>query len=145
VILDYRTRPPASPLSDDERRLIDEAVTAGRVTRCPTGAMATAVEYQWIPAKSLREHSVGQLVQVGGPGRSWKAQREARVSKRIAQMQDAKEKRRNAMVPLLLAGARRQEIAERFSVDERTVRCDVRDLKADGRLPPDFRFPGRWG
>jgi hypothetical protein len=143
MILDYRTRPPASPLSAEMRRLIDEAVTAGRVTRCPTGAMATAVEWVWEPGKGDREG--GKLVQVGGPGRSWKAQRATKISKLIERMQDAKEKRRNAMVPLLLAGARRQEIAERFSVDERTVRCDVRDLKADGRLPPDFRFPGRWG
>ena len=141
MILDYRTRPPASPLSDDERRLIDEAVTAGRVTRCPTGAMATAVEWVWEPGK---DREGGKLVQVGGAGRSWREQKAAGVSRHVEQMQGERDKRLKAMVPLLLAGLRRREIAERFRINQSTVICDVRDLKADGRLPPDFRFPGRW-
>jgi DNA-binding CsgD family transcriptional regulator len=150
-MLDYRTRPPASPLSADDRRLIDEAVTAGRVTRCPTGAMATAVEWVWQP----NPVEGGRLVQVGGPDLHWKARkRNSEAVQSNARTQAARnnaavlakaERRRALVLPMLLRGDRTNQIARELGLDIKTVRNDGHAMIADGRLPPDFRFPGRWG
>jgi len=42
-----QTRPDLSKITAEERRLIDDAVAAGRVTRVPTGASAFNREYVW--------------------------------------------------------------------------------------------------
>ena len=62
-------------ITDEERRLIDEAVAAGRVTRVPTGASAFTRDYVWGPDSGRGM----KLVQVNGdpngkPGQVWRRQ-----------------------------------------------------------------------
>lgn len=55
--MDFRTY-PKTYLTEEERRLIDEAVAAGRVTVCPPHKRAYEIEYLY---------KDGKLVSVNGP------------------------------------------------------------------------------
>lgn len=64
-----------SRITAEERRLIDEAVAAGRVTRVPTGVSAFSQNYVWGPDRggSMKLHPVDADPN-RKPGQVWRRQ-----------------------------------------------------------------------
>jgi hypothetical protein len=108
-----------SRLSAEEQRLIEQALAEGRVTHCPTGASAFAVEYRWCDKART-------LVPVDGNGMNWRggasfnAHRNAR-DKRVWE-------RRGKVKQMMLEGVHAKEIAGRLKVPLGTIYDDARRL-----------------
>lgn len=113
-------------ITAEERAMIDAKVAAGKVTRCATGAMATAMEYRWVQGKGLiatdREkakaafrHSVGSNFR--NPNR----------------LTPEQIKRRQDVAGLMDAGKMGIEIATMLGINVQTVYSDA---KAMGRKFP---------
>jgi hypothetical protein len=99
-------------MTPQERALIDEAIAAGRVTKCPTGAMATAVQYRWENSGD-RKDCLGKLVEVGGNTQSWHAvKHRRRVSDQTNCKEKARKVRNDHIIALFHAGKSRSEIAK---------------------------------
>ena len=67
------SRPVARRITPEERRLIDEAIAAGRVTYLPMGASAFSRDYQW-----QRDRRGAMVLRTAGdradrrPGYAWR-------------------------------------------------------------------------
>ena len=122
-------------LSPDERRLIDEAIAAGRVTQCPRGASALHEEQQWCPkAKRLVAKDLIGL----SPGQRASAHRQ-RIAKRVGKDMHAAAQtktaargvteevaaRREMIAPMIDAGKTAGEIAQATGLSLHIVRNDA--------------------
>ena len=70
-----RDRAATTRITTEERRMIDEAVASGRVTRVPTGASAFRQDYGWGPDRggSMKLHPVDADPN-RKPGQAWRRQ-----------------------------------------------------------------------
>lgn len=134
-------------LSAEERRLIDEAVAQGRVTKLRPGETARDAEWQWCPkSRSLIEKSIAHLP----PSQRRKASlrlaherqaqsyRDAVYSGRVApskkRLSHAEvKKRRQKVMALKAQGLTTIQIAQELNLTHRRVRDDIRRASVTSR------------
>lgn len=109
-------------ITADERRMIDEAIEAGRVQRIPVGKSAFHVEYLWNNANSrLESEDAGCL--------SWLGQRNKRKRHYVAPDVAA---RRMRVIEDVKAGMTGAEVAQKHGVSEKTIFRDVHEMAKRG-------------
>lgn len=109
-------------ITEEERRLIDEALAAGRVTKCPTGAMATMPELKYDPVKN-------RILPVNG-SQTMQPMRFFGGTKGATQAKIAFD-RRNKVKTLMQEGHTQVEMANMLGVGLATISRDVRVLKGE--------------
>ncbi len=108
-----------SRLSAEEQWLIEQDLSEGRVTHCPTGASAFAVEYRWCGEART-------LVPVDGNGMNWRggASFNAHRNARDKRVWD----RRGKVKQMMLDGVHAKEIAHRLQTPISTIYQDAQRL-----------------
>lgn len=119
----------------EERRLIDEAVAAGRVEKVPTGRMATHTEFVW--QGDADHHGIGKLVPKEPMTRAealakFKSQN---VGRRFTQADPRIVHRRAEVLRLTREGYAAPVIAECLGVNAPTVKRDREHWRKKGELP----------
>ncbi|MGB1214800.1 MAG: helix-turn-helix domain-containing protein [Pikeienuella sp.] len=144
-----------SEITDEERRLIDEAVSAGMVRKIPTGASAFEEEYVW-KGRVNDPSYVGTLVSKNPLTLKERNRRRreaairlekhrAKFRKTDRQIADAARisARREQVLELILAGRNQAEIAREVGFCARTIRQDRAWLRATGKLVDGRRIGKR--
>lgn len=133
-------------ITDEERRLIDEAVSAGMVRKIPTGVSALEEEYVW-KGRVNDPSYVGTLVSKNPLTLKERNRRRREAAIRLEKHRAKFRKtdrqiadearisaRREKVLKLFLAGKKQAEVAREVGFCARTIRQDRAWLRSEGRL-----------
>lgn len=122
-----------SEIDAQERRLIDEAIAAGKVEKIPTGKSAFAEDYVWEGDRNS-SHGVGKLVSV--VPRTFK-ERKARYNKawgRRNSLNPETIRVREEVLRLTKQGLSYSQVGEALNISKRSVNSHCQALRKAGRL-----------
>jgi DNA-binding NarL/FixJ family response regulator len=133
-------------ITNEERRLIDEAVSAGMVRKIPTGVSALEEEYVW-KGRVNDPSYVGTLVSKNPLTLKERNRRRREAAIRLEKHRAKFRKtdrqiadearisaRREQVLELFLAGRKQAQVAREVGLCARTIRQDRAWLRAKGRL-----------
>lgn len=134
---------PAQPrgMPPDMRRLIDEAVAAGRVTRVPMGVSGLPVQvwngYELVPSKGRQQSDIEACE------RARKARNTEAVRPRVPPRQSAVDARAEIINVMIRQGRTRQQITDAFpKISADHLITQINKVRASMGLPPEPKLAG---
>lgn len=122
-------------ITDEERRLIDEYIAAGKVKKIPTGKMAFAAEFVW-KGDPNNKHGIGALEPVN---KMTNAERLAHIKRQRFNPRNAGPKpetiqRRAEILRLYQNGCNTAQIARHLGISAKAVRNHRTALRKEGKI-----------